>query len=510
MFDFIAHHFADTKLRRTPEQEARSRYLIGSVPFQRWMLIPASMLAQMCAGSFYAWSVYNGPIAHMVEAESVQEIAETFYISVAFLGVASCIGGPFLERYGPTKIEIIGGTLFMLGQMISAVGCYLKLVPVLYVGFGVIGGTGIGLSYITPIAATAGITRPYNAGLPRKRGFASAGAVGSVLAAGSVIASFSQAALLSALGPIYTFIVLGCTYFVIQVIAGLHSHGHVPDPQAPHHDSEDTVHHNAHHDAHHDHHDATGLVASVSQAPSPVPAAKKMVDPHGSDPSAPGNPFFVDLVSRNFIMVCAIYFLAVIPGLVMVSRIANIAQTAFTGITASTATWVTGVNGLFNVIGRLLFGVLSDKINRMVLFMVSISLTIVSLVLLLISFHTGSFALFLPFMWCLTMCYGAPLGVVPSLIAEVVGPKNLGALYGIATTAWAMGGVIGGVGFTAVIQSQVASGVESSRIYDICIYAMLPLASLGIILTIIFYFLVRRDRQAVRGTVPHPTSNQRA
>ncbi|KAJ3374520.1 hypothetical protein GGF31_007298 [Allomyces arbusculus] len=502
MFEFIAQHFADTKLRRTPEQEARSRYLIGSVPFRRWMLIPASMLAQMCAGSFYAWSVYNGPIAHMVEAESVQEIAETFYISVAFLGIASCIGGPFLERYGPTKIEIIGGTLFMLGQMISAIGCYLKLVPVLYVGFGVIGGTGIGLSYITPIAV---LQRWF----AEKRGFASAVAVGS-FGAGSVIASFSQAALLSALGPIYTFIVLGCTYFVIQVIAGLvmrfppsdynplaeHSHGHVPDPHAPHHDSEDTVHHHAHHD----HHDGTGLVANASQPASP---AKKMVDPHGSDPSAPGNPFFVDLISRNFIMVCAIYFLAVIPGLVMVSRIANIAQTAFTGITASTATWVTGVNGLFNVIGRLLFGVLSDKINRMVLFMVSISLTIVSLVLLLISFHTGSFALFLPFMWCLTMCYGAPLGVVPSLIAEVVGPKNLGALYGIATTAWAMGGVIGGVGFTAVIQSQIASGVPSSRIYDVCIYAMLPLASLGIILTIIFYFLVRRDRQAVRATAPH-------
>jgi MFS family permease len=81
-----------------------------------------------------------------------EAVSETFYIAVAFFGFSSFIGGPLLERYGPRVVASTGVTFYMIGLCISALGCYLKQVPLLYVGYGIFGGIGIGATYICPIA----------------------------------------------------------------------------------------------------------------------------------------------------------------------------------------------------------------------------------------------------------------------------------------------------------------------------------------------------------------------
>lgn len=81
-----------------------------------------------------------------------ESITQTFYLAVAFFGISCCLGGPYLERYGPRRVATIGIGLFVLGQWIAALGCYLRNPTVLYIGFGCIGGFGIGTTYICPIA----------------------------------------------------------------------------------------------------------------------------------------------------------------------------------------------------------------------------------------------------------------------------------------------------------------------------------------------------------------------
>ncbi|KNE71541.1 hypothetical protein AMAG_15754 [Allomyces macrogynus ATCC 38327] len=388
--NWLANHFSDTRSRRTLADIEKEKFLFaGHVPFKRWMLIPASIVIQVCVGSFYAWSVYNGPIKEVMGADATEEsISETFYVAVGCFGVASCLIGPVLERRGPFFVSVTGAVLFLIGQMLSALGCALHQVWILYLGYGLFGGAGIGMAYITPVAV---LQRWY----PEKRGLASGIAVGA-FGAGSVVASFTQAALLQSLGPMYCFIVLGITYFVIHLIASV-----------------------------------------VLRYPAPP------------------------------------------------RRLASLPLTA---------TWVVGVNGFFNVLGRLLFGGLSDKLGTFPLFLFSIVVTIISMVVLLFSFHGEMFIVYCISMWVLTTTYGAALGLVPGLLTESFGPKHFGALYGVMITSWASGGVIGGVGFTAVIKAQRHIGVDKTHVYDICIYSMLPLAGLGVLLMFVLAKLRRRNK----------------
>ncbi|KAJ3359409.1 hypothetical protein GGF32_009430 [Allomyces javanicus] len=492
--NWLANHFSDTRSRRTLADIEKEKFLIaGHVPFKRWMLIPACIVIQVCVGSFYAWSVYNGPIKEVMGADATEEsISETFYVAVGCFGIASCLIGPVLERRGPFFVSVTGAVLFLIGQMLSALGCAVHQVWILYLGYGLFGGAGIGMAYITPVAV---LQRWY----PEKRGLASGIAVGA-FGAGSVVASFTQAALLQSLGPMYCFIVLGITYFVIHLIAsfvlrypappslitdadkptgGVHSPTR-PTPVA-----------------------VAGLGSHRPSVTAVAPAAriKPTTKPAETDPSpnasgttvpaAPELTLVQELRSPLYIMIYIVYFLSVIPGLVMVSRVADMVKSAF-GKPTTTATWVVGVNGFFNVLGRLLFGGLSDKLGTFPLFLFSIVVTIISMVVLLFSFHGDMFIVYCIAMWVLTTTYGAALGLVPGLLTESFGPKHFSALYGVMITSWASGGVIGGVGFTAVIKAQRHKGVDKTHVYDICIYSMLPLAGLGVIL---MFALAKMRRQ---------------
>ncbi|KAI9223543.1 major facilitator superfamily domain-containing protein [Blastocladiella britannica] len=522
--------------RRAADVIERERYLYGSVPFERWILLPACALIQMSVGSFYAWSVYNSAVANIMNNGnmdpdapghvSTELIAETFYVSVAFFGVATCVAGPWLERYGPKRMSLIGAALFFAGNLLSALACSLRSIALLYLGYGFFGGLGIGMSYLIPVAV---LQQWY----PDRKGFSAGISVGS-FGLGSVIASFSQAALLSQLAPVKTFIVLGSVYFCVHGLASLLLRFPPPD----YHVNATQMH--LLKDQDHGDHIAGGHVVPKQGAAQPatqttvrdaeqgtaVPLAHDHQDEMVADPmhnlrshempedgshphvllgSAPmqEHEFVDDAKSLNFWIIYAFFFLSVIPGLVIVSRAANMVTASF-GQTTSTSTWVVGVNGMFNVVGRLVSGILSDKVSRLNLVGCYIIYSIIVMVTMYISLSQNIFGLFIYSMWSLTGAYGATCAVIPGIIGDVFGSGHIGALYGLQMTAWAAGGVIGGVGFTALIEQQKSAGVSYSHVYDVCLFSMIPLAAIGFCVVMMFKLKRSRNKKAVT----HPMHTQ--
>lgn len=146
----IVWHYSNTKCTIKPAQYEKEKFLISTIKFNPWLLMPAAIIVQFCCGSLYAWSVFNAPIDKAISGDSkVSQAPVTFYIAVGMLGIASAVMGPYLERHGPRRAIIISSTFFFVGNILSAIAIYLKYIWLLYFGYGVIGGFSIGLGTLS-------------------------------------------------------------------------------------------------------------------------------------------------------------------------------------------------------------------------------------------------------------------------------------------------------------------------------------------------------------------------
>ncbi|MEI6279850.1 MAG: MFS transporter, partial [Verrucomicrobiae bacterium] len=120
----------------------------------RWLIAGMGTLLQLCLGSVYAWSYFQKPLVDAYGWSNTQ-VAWTFSFAIGFLGVAAAVGGVLLPRFGPRKLAVTGSLLYGLGYLLAAVALQWKSLPLLWLGYGVVGGIGLGLGYVTPVATAA-------------------------------------------------------------------------------------------------------------------------------------------------------------------------------------------------------------------------------------------------------------------------------------------------------------------------------------------------------------------
>jgi len=121
---------------------------------KRWLVASMGTLLQLCLGTVYAWSYFQKPIMERF-GWSNSQTAWTFSIAIAALGLAAAWGGMNLAKYGPRRLTRIGSILFSAGYLLGTLAFALKSLALLYLGYGIIGGIGLGLSYVTPVATVA-------------------------------------------------------------------------------------------------------------------------------------------------------------------------------------------------------------------------------------------------------------------------------------------------------------------------------------------------------------------
>lgn len=404
----------------------------------RWTIAVAGTVAMACLGTVYSWSLFTQPlIAAFGWSNSTTTWA--FALAIFFLGVGAIIGGRWQDRSGPRRVAITGVVLWGLGNLLAGLGTARLGAPWIYVTYGVLGGLGLGLGYITPVAA---VTKWF----PEKRGFGSGMVVmgfglgafiynnvlksipafaavsrdaGQVLAAraGGGTGTLSAGSMSTLM---QTFIWSGVFF---GVVGGL----------------------------------CASLVRNPVAAGAPMPAAAPATPTAAAAARPPAAavhnfPPSEALRTPQFWALWAMLFLNVTAGILFISNAVPIMR-ELTGAAPGTALAVYGFIALFNGLGRFFWGAVSDRIGRNLAYVLIYGTQVV------IFFIVGgihSLPLVATLFAIVLLDYGGGFGTMPSFTADYFGTKYMGVNYGWILFAWGVGGIVGPI-FVARVKDVTGS-----------------------------------------------------
>ncbi|TPX63002.1 hypothetical protein PhCBS80983_g00170 [Powellomyces hirtus] len=510
-FQAIKWHYSSTHYERSQKQIDREEWLIpGVLRFNRFFLMPAAVVMQVCCGSLYAWSGYNLPIERAIFGPNLNaagvaidrgQASNVFFVAVAVFGLTSAILGPWLERNGPFKGAVLGSTLFFLGNLLAGLGVQVKSLELVFFGYGFVGGAGLGVSYIAPVS-------PLQKWFPDLRGLA-AGLAVCGFGAGSIFSPFTQKALIGAnyantgvenLGVPKTFVILGCCYFFLMTLSAFVLRMPPPGYQIKGIDI----------------HTVKGAENFANTAPTQTvtktmhddPVIDKtesthtVVDVQHNQPSSSAFALSLSeaLKSKEYILMYIMFFCAEITGLLIISKIQSIVQNQL-GKGADVAANINSALGGCNLAGRLILPTLSDFLGqRKPLFLFSLVVQTIFLAILPNAIGSQQYILTLICAFAIAFCYGGGFGLIPAFLADQFGSKNVGATHGVILTAWALAGVGGGLIFNKIYKMEVARlKPDLLHAYDLNFRWILAFVCLGVLITL-FVPTNLRDRRLPKKT----------
>ena len=170
----------------------------------RWLIAAAGVVMQLALGAVYAWSVFRIPLT-TTYGWTISQVTLTFEIAILVLGFASFAGGEWMRRAGPRRVALVGGVCYGLGTMLA--GQAGGNIGLMYLSYGVLGGIGLGLGYIVPLATLI-------KWFPDKRGMITGLSVAG-FGAGALVTAPVAERLISSVGLPNTFAILGAAYLIL-------------------------------------------------------------------------------------------------------------------------------------------------------------------------------------------------------------------------------------------------------------------------------------------------------
>lgn len=135
------------------------QHSVAQPGYSRWLVPPAALSVHLCIGQAYAFSVFNDPLTRVIGVASsapddwkLTTLGWIFSLAIVFLGLSAAFGGKWLEKVGPRLTMFVAACCFGGGFLISALGVHLHEIWLIYLGYGVIGGIGLGLGYVSPVS----------------------------------------------------------------------------------------------------------------------------------------------------------------------------------------------------------------------------------------------------------------------------------------------------------------------------------------------------------------------
>jgi MFS transporter, OFA family, oxalate/formate antiporter len=332
----------------------------------RWLIALAAVVMQICLGAAYGWSVFVAPLVTMT-GWTLTQVSLNFTFAIAFLGLGTIIGGLWQDRSGPRPVATVAGVIYGISYLLAGWFASQHSLWGMYLSYGCLGGIGMGMGYITPVAT---ITKWF----PDRRGLMTGVAVAGY-GAGALIMSPFAARSIAARGVPLTFEILGVVYLIVVVLAAQFYRnppaGWRPEGWQP-----------------------SGAVATAASTYD-FPVAEAMR-------------------TSQFWMLMLMLFLNVSAGIMIISQASPMAQ-QLVHMTPLAAAGMVGLISIFNGAGRVFWAFISDYIGRARVYFLLYAIQAVVLFTLPHLTSVGSFSAALAI---IGLCYGGGFGTMPSFTAD--------------------------------------------------------------------------------------------
>jgi MFS family permease len=470
--------------------------IIAPANFNRWRVPPASIAIHLCIGSVYAWSIFNpalikelGGVVSAADDWSLSSVVWIFSVAIVCLGLAAAVAGKWLEEVGPRCVGVTAAFLWGGGFLVGALGIHLHQLWLIYLGYGVLGGCGLGLGYVSPVStlirwfpdrrgmatgmAIMGFGGGAMIGAPVKQwllglGFKAPEFLGAandvqltleggrqfvqsseglrevVVATATDLAGFSGALQEGVYavgtgntGAVSTFLILGIVYFVVMLVAAFSyrvpAEGWKPAGWTP-----------------------------------PEEGKSKMITRHH---------VHIDQVLKTpqFYLLWIVLCFNVTAGIGVI----GVAKTMMREIFGTTlpavvdgsfaATYVLMIS-VFNMLGRIFWASTSDFIGRKNTyhcFFVFGTLLYLCIPFVASAVSASPSMVWLVCFYAVTMLiftmYGGGFATIPAYLADVVGSRFVGGIHGRLLTAWSTAGILGPLAITKLRNNSMNAALQDLK-----------------------------------------------
>jgi MFS family permease len=465
-----------------PSFLARER-IVAKPGFNRWLIPPAALAVHLCIGQVYATSVYKTALVKHFDT-SLTAIGIIFSIAIVMLGLSAATFGTWVDRNGPRAAMFTSAVFWVSGFLVGALGIYTRQLWLLYLGYGVLGGIGLGIGYISPVSTLI-------KWFPDRPGLATGMAIMG-FGGGALIAAPLSRQLMSFYDPSYNptdptsvpsgsavgalFLTLAAVYFVYMMFGALivrvPAEGWLPEGFDP---------------------------ASVKQ--------KALVT---TESVSAGNA----IKTPQFWLLWTVLFCNVTAGIGILEQAAPMIQDFFRRgdsslVAATAAAGFVGVLSLFNMGGRFVWSTTSDYIGRKPMYMIYLGVGMI-LYIALATFGSTATWLFVLLAALIISFYGGGFATIPAYLRDLFGTYQVGAIHGRLLTAWSAAGVAGPLIVNGVLDTRGTPGELVAGDYRPALFIMVGLLAIGFVANLLVRPVADKWHEPRREPAAAPATERRA
>ena len=414
--------------------------------FNRWLIPPAAMAVHLCIGEVYGFSVFNVPLTRIVGVDesaegrdwTIPQVGWCYSIALMMLGLSAAILGRWVERVGPRKTIFASACCFCGGLLIASLAVRVHSLPLLYLGYGVVGGVGLGLGYIAPVSTLV-------KWFPDRPGMATGLAImgfggGALIGAPMGVELMARLKSAGSVGVGEAFLVMAGVYFAFMLFG-----------------------------------------AFTIRVPAPGWAPEGYVPPSKPRKLVTHADVAVDDAWRTpqFWLLWCVLCLNVTAGIGILGQASLICQDMF-GVTAAVGGGFAGLLSLSNMAGRFFWSSASDYVGRKGVYCLYFLLGAVLYALVPLAQRHQSVASFVLITALIISMYGGGFATIPAYLKDLFGSMHLGAIHGRLITAWSMAAVLGPQLVNYISTYRIDHGVPRSEAYNLTMYLMAALLAAGL------------------------------